>query len=119
MTGRVERDLARAAVAALTAEPETIEELETAVGRFLRPLDADSPLQLLKAGDSDEPWDAGLVMIDLPSRVIVAATDDDSFVRAGAIEWLDDAARQRVKIPFWLPDDWLMVTSRETWGLTV
>lgn len=119
MTGRVERELARAAVAALTAEPETIEELETAIGRFRRSLDADSPLQLLKAGDSDEPWDAGLVMIDLPSRVIVAATDDDSFVRAGAIEWLDDSARQRVKIPFWLPDDWLMVTSRETWGLTV
>ena len=63
---------ADAAVAALSAEPETIEELQAAMGRFMKPGGDCRPLELFSAGTDREPWDAGIVFIDLAARIVAA-----------------------------------------------
>jgi hypothetical protein len=58
-------------VAALSAEPETIEELQAALGRFIKPCPS-GPLAGWKAGRCDEPYDAGICIVDLAARLVVA-----------------------------------------------
>lgn len=50
-------------VAALSAEPETIEELEAALERFLQP-EGRSMFACWSGQIDEEPWDAGFVVID-------------------------------------------------------
>jgi hypothetical protein len=57
-------------IAALSAEPETIEELDQALARFVRP-GAGSFFRGFHAGTNDQPYDAGLVIIDLAARLVV------------------------------------------------
>ena len=52
-------------VAALTAEPETVEELECAIQRFIRRESDKSFFSWFRRGENFEPWDAGLLVIDL------------------------------------------------------
>ena len=54
-------------VAALSAEPETIEELEAALVRFVKP-GAFRPLAGWHGGVCDEPYDAGICMLDSSVR---------------------------------------------------
>src|SRR5258706_7207899 len=57
-------------VAALSAEPETLSELASAVARYNRPLHERGPFAAFQSssGIDPTPWDAGLVVIDLASR---------------------------------------------------
>ena len=54
-------------VAALSAEPETIEELEAAVARFIKPRAECGVFEFFDEGVCEEPWDAGAVS-DEPLR---------------------------------------------------
>lgn len=67
--------LADTLLAALTAEPETLAELETAVTRYNQAIVHTGLLSQLESGMNETPWDAGLLIIDLPARLIVAATE--------------------------------------------
>jgi hypothetical protein len=70
LCGQIHGSIADSAIAALSAEPETINELEAALARYFKPTDDTSrflnfrPVSVVNT----EPWDAGLVIIDLPSR---------------------------------------------------
>jgi hypothetical protein len=59
------------AIAALSADPVTMEELETAVGRFVKRNPERRYFSNLRPGSNAEPYDAGLVVIDLVARVVV------------------------------------------------
>ena len=65
INGEVHGCFADAVMAALTAEPETIDELGLALARFIKPLSDLSPFAWLQKGESFEPYDAGVVVIDL------------------------------------------------------
>lgn len=67
--------LATTLLAALTAEPETLAELETAVTRYNPAILRSGLLEQLETGANETPWDAGLLIIDLSARLIVAATE--------------------------------------------
>src|SRR5437762_1221307 len=69
IAGTIHGSSADRLVAALTAEPETIEELDQAVRRFER-RDHASCFSCFHEGDDDEPWDAGVVIIDLAARLV-------------------------------------------------
>lgn len=71
MSGEVDGSIGHAAIAALSAEPETINELELAVARFIKPLVGRSPFRSLYAGRNLEPSAAGIVIIDLAARIIM------------------------------------------------
>ena len=68
--GTLHGSFADAAVAALSAEPETIEELDTAIERFQRPGEW-SFFRGFQPEADDEPYDAGIVIIDLAARLVV------------------------------------------------
>src|SRR4051794_4460156 len=70
--GTVHASIADLCVAALSAEPETLTELQTALSRYMQVPDDRGPLDALRpsAVVNMEPWDAGIVIIDLAAQVI-------------------------------------------------
>ena len=80
-SGLVHGSLADRAIAALSADPVTLAELEAACARFAkptpnRPFFADLSPQLC-----DEPHDAGIVVIDLVARLVIV---DSTYSSPGA-----------------------------------
>src|SRR5262249_28316694 len=71
ISGEVHGSISDAVVAALSAEPETIHELELALARFAKPLDGWSLFAPLRAGADFEPYDAGIMIVDLAARVVM------------------------------------------------
>lgn len=110
-SGEVHGYVGELAVAALTAEPETLHELELAMQRFLQ-WDEHSPFARLYPGENLEPYDAGVLVLDLASRVVAVEStysdvDLDGQVRVQA-EFAEDG---EVWVPFKLSRDWLIVRS--------
>mgnify|MGYP007073180517 FL=1 len=95
-------------VASLGADPETIEELNIAAGRFSQ-FDPDHPpLASLRDGIDNEPWDAGLVYIDLTARLICSESTYSTFIPQGQEFWHDGTCETDEALPFHLADDWLI-----------
>ena len=98
-------------IAALTAEPETIAEFESALQRFVR-TDSDwPPLHGFRKYEDLEPYDAGIVAIDLTGRTVgyettytVPHAEGNVRVPSGFADEDDD-----IYIPYRLPDDWVFV----------
>lgn len=67
LTATVHGSVGDALVAALSAEPETIDELETALKRFQKcdSIPASSLRRQPRGPIDDRPWDAGIMVIDL------------------------------------------------------
>ena len=70
-SGTIHGSVADQAVAALSADPATFEELQIAMSRFAKPSPTFGVLSNLSRRTNDEPYDAGLVVIDLVARLIV------------------------------------------------
>lgn len=71
VSGEVHGSIGDAVIAALSAEPETIHELEMAVARFAKPTEGWSTFASLHGGENFEPYDAGIVIVDLAARIIM------------------------------------------------
>lgn len=110
ITGIVHGSYGHIITASLTAEPETVDELEIAVRRFVEPQSDWPALYFLARGEDFEPFDAGLLVVDLVSRTIVSANSYDHFGVSGqvAVDTLED---DRLPIPYQLSDDWKCVKS--------
>jgi hypothetical protein len=80
------------AVATLSADPLTMDELEAAVRRFAKVERDGRFFSNLRPGSCAEPYDAGLVVVDLVARLIVVnstysspvAREASSTIMAGA-----------------------------------
>ncbi|MGH9940360.1 MAG: hypothetical protein ACREAM_29310, partial [Blastocatellia bacterium] len=115
-------------LAALTAEPETLEELQAAIERYDKPIIRHGFLEHLKTGVNETPWDAGVVIIDLPARLIVAATEPVLYkpARYGFVlycpdpppDWSKASDEEIVWVRYRLSDDWLFAGSLEDWRAT-
>lgn len=84
ISGDVHGSIGDAVIAALSAEPESIHELELAVARFQKPTDDWAVLASLRAGENFEPYDAGIMIVDLAAQVVMI----DSTYSAPA--WVND-----------------------------
>jgi hypothetical protein len=108
LCGQIHGSIADSAIAALSAEPETINELEAALARYFKPTDDTSrflnfrPVSVVNT----EPWDAGLVIIDLPARVVCAESTYSNPGRQGNVDYHDGHHATEFRIPYRLPDDW-------------
>ncbi len=112
-------------LAALTAEPETLEEMEASVARYDKPIFKHGLLQHLAEGVNENAWDVGVVLIDLPARLIVVETEPALYQPAtfGFALYCPDPPPDWSKIPedeiLWvryrLSKDWLLVNSLENW----
>lgn len=113
--GHAHGSVAESVIAALSAEPETIEELEAAVARFIKPTEDRGPFAAFRDGWCEEPWDAGIVMIDLTARLVAAESTYLSPSPEGQVRYHDGSAATDVWIYYRVPDDWMFIHHLEAW----
>jgi hypothetical protein len=102
-------------IAALSAEPETIEELEVAVERFEAPGETGF-FHGFRRGLRDEPYDAGLVVVDLAARLIVCDSTYSWPGRDGDVTYHDGHCATDTSLRYHLPDDWKITSESFTIG---
>ena len=131
--GTIHASMADRCIAALSAEPETINELEAALTRYIKPRDSNeyfswftacpikfsfssetSDSQLRSVLDT-EPWDAGIVVIDLAGRIVAIESTYSQPGPQGEVSYHDGQAATGVQILYRLPDDWVFVNSVEAY----
>jgi len=140
--GTIHGSVADSCVAALSAEPETIAELEAALARYIKPRGADgyfswfystqcpTNLSLTNLGSSSqssettndfraaldtEPWDAGIVVIDLAARIVACESTYSQPGPDGEVFYHDGQALTDIPILYRVPDDWLFVNSLDAY----
>lgn len=113
--GTLHGSQADAAVAALAAEPETVDELRLAVMRFEK---YASPAEVFswfgQSGVLDpEPWDAGIMVIDLAARVVATESTYSLPGQKGHVNYHDGEKSTDLVIPYRLSDEWQFYESLE------
>lgn len=104
-----------ALVAALSDEPETVEELETALRRFQKceTIPASS-LNRMEGRDIDEePYDAGILIIDLAARIVACESTYSLPGLTGMVAYHNGTHATDFLIEYRLSDDWRLVRSVE------
>jgi hypothetical protein len=117
LSGTIHGSEADRCVAALSAEPETIAELAAALVRYSRGSDPFALFQANTEIDS-EPYDAGIVIIDLAARVVAVDSTYSSPSVEGEVDYHDGEHATDISIPYRLPDDWRFVNSIEAYRWT-
>ena len=101
-------------VAALSADPETIEELQAALRRYLHAHSEREFFRIWQSGVDAEPWDAGVCIIDLAARLIaVNSTYSQPGLRGGVTIRVDDDREEMV--PYHLAEEWLITEDCNHW----
>ena len=124
--GTMHGSVADRVVAALSADPETIAELEQAYIRFLRsdewqPGKCPHSQSLLRrqlwSRYDDEPYDAGLIVIDLAARLVVVDSTYSSPGKRGSVD--DPSMRKNhvfgEPIFYHLADEWRITYRPDSW----
>jgi hypothetical protein len=111
ITGTLHASIADAILAGLAAEPETIEELEHAMTRFAGPADNERHFAGFIPGINDEPWDAGIIFVDLPARIFAAESSYSILIPEGEAQYHNGRELTEVWLPYKVPDDWLLLDS--------
>jgi hypothetical protein len=109
--GEVHGSTGDAIVAALSAEPETIDELSLAFRRYRAPDDDHSPFDHFSPSTNFKSHDAGIVVIDLAGRTIGYESTYSYPGREGAIRLRTGNSDEYLPIRFRLPEDWMFVKS--------
>jgi len=115
-SGTVHGSMADRAIAALSADPLTLMELEAACARFIKPSPGLRFFANLSAGLCDEPYDAGLVVIDLVARLIVVDSTYSSPGSTGEVCYHDGRCATDTWLRYHLADDWLFVNDSCRWS---
>ncbi len=102
-----------ACVAALSDEPETIAELETALARYLKPARYISLFGSFRKGSEidTEPWDAGIIVIDLAARIVASESSYSHLAPRGHVRLHDGVSATAVPVLYRVPEDWLFLGS--------
>ncbi len=97
-------------VASLTAEPETIEDLETAIQRFIKSESDWSLFRSFRKSENFEPSEAGLLVVDLSAKVMMADSTYSYYSTEGKVRIKTDTGED-FNLPYQLSDDWKYVRS--------
>jgi hypothetical protein len=113
--GTIHGSIGDACVAALSAEPENITELESALARFQKPLDTTSPFSWFHSSKmiDERPWDAGIVIIDLAARIVAYESTYSHPGPKGRVQYHNGESATDVGIAYQLPDDWIFADELE------
>jgi hypothetical protein len=104
-----------AVVAALSADPETIEELESAVVRFWAPAEYGGFFTGWPRGVDDQPHDAGVCIIDLAARLVACESTYASLHHHGEVNYHDGRQETNDCLPFDISHDWQFTREMEDW----
>lgn len=115
LVGTIHGSVGDRCVAALAAEPETIAELEAALARYMKPTgDCRAFASFRKSNEIvEEPWDAGILVIDLPARIIACESTYSQPGLTGQVDYHDGNCATDVSLVYRLPDDWIVLNSIE------
>jgi hypothetical protein len=113
-SGTIHGSMADRVVAALSADPQTIEELDAAIDRFAKP-DGRSHFGWFHSGIDDEPWDAGLVIVDLAARLVAYESTYSSLGKSGWVSYHDGRSATDNSVGYSLADDWLITSDLLGW----
>ncbi len=105
---------AHAAVAALDAEPETIEDLDLALERFRAPRQG-GVVGGFSPGLDDRPYDSGLVVIDLAARLVLCDATSFAASRIGSVRWHDGQQATEIAARYVIADDWQFMDDALAW----
>lgn len=113
LSGTIHGSVGDSCVAALSAEPETIAELGAALGRYIRPQAEFGPFASFRSrcAIDSEPWDAGLLIIDLAARIVAVESTYSQPHLEGEVRYHDGTQSTPISVPYRLPEDWLFVNS--------
>ena len=111
VNGTLHGSIADAILAGLAAEPETIEELEHAMARFAKPADNKRHLAEFSDGVNEEPWDAGIIIVDLAARVFAAESSYSILMPEGEVQFHNGHELTEVWLPYRISRDWLFLDS--------
>ena len=105
---------AESVIAALSAEPETIEELDAALGRFIARGERGYFATFLEGAD-DEPYDAGIVVVDLAARLVVCDSTYCSAAPEGSVAYHNGECATDLNVNYHLFADWLLSDDATNW----
>jgi len=111
--GTIHGSIADRAVAALSAEPETISELAAALARYIKPVTTIGPFASFhECVEIDEhPWDSGIVIIDLAARIVASESTYSQPGPQGQVSYHDGVSATDTTVLYRLPDDWIFLNS--------
>ncbi len=111
--GNTHGSIGDAIVAALSAEPESIAELEAAMARYAKPSSSQSRFAFFQTGKviDEVPWDAGIVVIDLAARIVAIESTYSQPGREGEVQFHDGTQSTDISVLYRVPDDWLFTHS--------
>jgi hypothetical protein len=115
LSGTIHGSVGDAAVAALSADPVTIEELNVALERFRATHGDRGFFAWFGPGINDEPYDAGLVVIDLAARLVVVDSTYSSPGHRGQVDYHDGKCATRVRVNYSLDDEWSFRSRVDDW----
>ncbi len=101
-------------IAALSAEPETIEELDAALERFMA-RGKGTFFGGFSASGGERPHDAGLVIVDLAARLVVCDSTYSAANPEGVVEYHDGNSATDLGVGYHLSDDWLLSDDATDW----
>ena len=110
--GEPHGSFADAVVGALGAEPETIAELEAALTRFLPPGERGR-FAGWRRGVCDEPYDAGICIVDLTARLVVLRSTYSLPGPKGQVLYRDRENDTGAWLPYHVSDDWAFTDNVE------
>lgn len=121
--GTIHGAVADRCVAALSAEPETIAELDATLARYMKPDNSSNfasfyslDLTANSCPDLDTtPWDAGIIVIDLSARIVASESSYSQPGPEGEVSYHDGNASTDLSILYRVPEDWLFVNSIESY----
>ena len=111
--GTIHGSIVDRCVAALSAEPETIGELEAALTRYMKPVEGHSPFDTFRQTQEvdDQPWDAGVIIIDLAARIVAFESSYSQPGATGQVDYHDGENATDVTVLYRVADDWLFLNS--------
>lgn len=114
-SGVVYAAFADRAIAALSADPATLAELEAAYARYAKPVPNRTFFAALGPGLEEEPYDAGIVVIDLMARLVAVESTYSSPGPIGEVSYQDGQAESETWLRYHLADDWLFTSEIVSW----
>jgi hypothetical protein len=111
INGTLHGSIADAILAGLSADPETIEELEEAMSRFAKPADNEQRFAGFTEGINDKPWDAGIAFVDLAAQVFAAESSYSILMPEGEVQFHNGREATEIWLPYRIGCDWLFLDS--------
>ena len=107
-------DFAERVLAALSADPATLDELGAALERFMKP-DREGFFSRFRTGFDDSLNGPPVIVIDLAARLVVADASCDGAKHTGSVHYFDEECCSNVNVRFHLADEWRFSTDISAW----